>query len=81
MTVLGGADAILFGGGVGENAPRIRAQILSGLNWAGIQMDVAQNNSAVAPARFETTASSVQLWVLPVDESELVAEETRAVLN
>lgn len=81
MTVLGGVDAILFGGGVGENSPQIRARILSGLEWSGIRMDAGQNSRAVAPARFEISGSAVQLWALPVDESELVAEETRAVLN
>lgn len=81
MNVLGGIDAILFGGGVGENAAVIRARILSGLEWAGVRMHEAQNASASAPARFDATGSSAQLWVLPVDESQLVAEETRAALN
>jgi acetate kinase len=81
MSVLGGVDAILFGGGVGENAPAIRARILSGLEWAGVRMHAAQNASAAAPARFDATGSAVQLWALPVDESQLVAEETRAVLR
>ena len=36
LAVLGGADAILFGGGVGEHAPEIRECILAGLEWAGI---------------------------------------------
>jgi acetate kinase len=81
MSVLGGVDAILFGGGVGENAAAIRAQILSGLEWAGVRMHAPQNATAAAPARFDATGSTVQLWVLPVDESQLVAEETRAVLR
>jgi acetate kinase len=81
LAVLGGADAILFGGGVGENAPLIRARILSGLEWAGIQLDTVKNAAAAAPARFDAADSSVQLWALPVDESQLVAEETRAVLG
>jgi acetate kinase len=81
MNVLGGVDAILFGGGVGENAPAIRARILSGLDWAGVRMHAAQNATANAPARFDATGSGAQLWVLPVDESQLVAEESRAVLG
>jgi acetate kinase len=81
MSVLGGVDAILFGGGVGENAAAIRAGILSGFEWAGVRMHEAQNVSSSAPARFDATGSSAQLWVLPVDESQLVAEETRAALS
>jgi acetate kinase len=81
MSVLGGVDAILFGGGVGENGPAIRARILSGLEWAGVRLHAAQNAGAIAPARFDATGSTVQLWALPVDESQLVAEETRAALR
>jgi acetate kinase len=81
MSVLGGVDAILFGGGVGENAPAIRARILSGLEWAGVRLHEAQNAGAHAPARFDATGSMAQLWALPVDESQLVAEETRAALG
>jgi acetate kinase len=81
MSVLGGVDAILFGGGVGENSPEIRARIVSGLEWAGIRLHAAQNAAAVAPSRFDAAGSTVQLWALPVDESQLVAEETRAVIR
>lgn len=81
MAVLGGVDAILMGGGVGENSPQIRAQILSGMEWSGIQVDAMCNSSATAPARFDIRGSAVQLWVIPVDESELIAEETRTVLG
>jgi acetate kinase len=81
MSVLGGVDAILFGGGVGENSPEIRELIVSGLAWDGIRLHAAQNAAAVAPSRFDAAGSTVQLWALPVDESQLVAEETRAVIR
>jgi acetate kinase len=79
LAVLGGADAVLFGGGVGENAPAIREQILRGLQWAGIHIDAEANRSAVGiPARIDTASSGGQgaaIWTLPVDESLRLAEE------
>lgn len=81
LAVLGGADAILFGGGVGENAPAVRAQILHGLEWAGVQLD-EQRNARVRgeEARIATAESRVDVRVLPVDESSILASEARAVL-
>ena len=81
LAVLGGADAILFGGGVGENAPAVRAQILSGLEWAGIAVDATRNAAAVGnEACISTAGSRVAAWVIPVDEARILAEEAVAVL-
>lgn len=43
LAVLGGADALIFGGGVGENEPRLRARILQDLGWAGFALDATAN--------------------------------------
>ncbi|MDP1708174.1 MAG: acetate/propionate family kinase [Gammaproteobacteria bacterium] len=81
LAVLGGADAILFGGGVGEHAAEVRARILAGMEWAGIVVDDAANSVAVgAEARISTHDSSVALWVTPVDEAVILAEEAATVL-
>lgn len=81
LAVLGGADAILFGGGVGENAPAVRAQILHGLEWAGVQLDAQRNAQARGEeARIATAESRVDVRVLPVDESRILASEARALL-
>ena len=46
LAVLGGCDGIVFGGGVGEHVPEVRARILAGLEWAGIELDRAANEAA-----------------------------------
>ncbi len=51
LALLGGADAILFGGGIGERAPQIRARILSGMEWCGIALDDAANEAALGVER------------------------------
>lgn len=81
LAVLGGADGILFGGGVGENAAGVRAAILGGLGWAGIRVDAAAN--AATSGRegcISAPGSPVQAWVVPVDEARVLAHEALAAL-
>jgi acetate kinase len=86
LAVLGGADAVLFGGGVGENAPAVRARILDGMQWAGIHLDAAANTAAVgkesridAPAPDDSTGTGI--WTLPVDEASALATEALRVIG
>ena len=82
LAALGGADAIVFAGGVGENAPEVRAQICRGLEWAGVELDDAANARMVggAEGRVTTDAAGLTAWVIPTDEELLIARDTfRAV--
>jgi acetate kinase len=82
LAVLGGAEAILFGGGVGENAPEIRARVLAGLEWAGIEVDAARNAAPPgSEVRIHSDASRIAAWVIPVDEAMELAREAVAVLQ
>lgn len=81
LAVLGGANAVIFGGGVGENLPAIRERILSGMEWCGIEIDHEQNKLADGLLCVSTAAASVEVWVIPVDEAELLAREAVAVLQ
>lgn len=74
LAVLGGADAILIGGGVGEHAPAIRARLLSGMEWAGIALDSQRNPAATAgDHRISADDSRVEVWSLAVDEASALA--------
>ena len=82
LAVLGGADAIIFGGGIGENAPRIRERVCRGMGWCGLAHDPERNDSAVGvEARISTEDSEVHAYVIPVDEETRIAEETVCCLN
>lgn len=82
LAVLGGADAILFGGGVGENAAAVRAGILDGLDWAGIRLDAAANTAAVGrEGRISAADSRIEAWVIPVDEARILAQEALAAIS
>jgi acetate kinase len=77
MAVLGGADAILFGGGIGENAPQIRARICSGMEWTGLRLDEARNQALVgAGGQISADNSTIQAYVCAVDEERLIARDT-----
>jgi acetate kinase len=80
LAVLGGCDGIAFGGGVGEHVPEVRARILSGLEWAGIEVDQAANREARgSESRISATHGRVSLWVVPVDEELLMVRAALTV--
>jgi acetate kinase len=82
LAALGGADAVVFAGGIGENAAEIRTQICHGLEWAGIELDEAANARMVGgtEGRITTESSRLAVWVIPTDEELLIARDTfRAV--
>ncbi len=80
LAVLGGCDGITFGGGVGEHVPEVRARILSGLEWAGIELDPTANGAARgSESRISAAGSRVTVRVLPVDEELLMVRAALAV--
>jgi acetate kinase len=82
LAAIDGADAIVFAGGIGENAPSVRARICAGLEWLGIHMDDAKNGALEGTeGRFDDARSRVQLWVIPTDEELLIARDTWRVVT
>jgi acetate kinase len=80
LAVLGGCDGITFGGGVGEHVAEVRARILSGLEWAGIELDPAANRAAAGrESRISAAASRVTVRVIPVYEELLMVRAALAV--
>jgi acetate kinase len=81
LAVLGGVDAIVFGGGVGEHSPEIRARILAPLGYAGIRVDESRNRAATAGLHDIGAASSaVRIFSMAVDEGrQLAIEASRLV--
>ena len=83
LAAMNGADAIVFAGGIGENAAEIRARICAGLDWFGIAVDETRNATTVGgrEGRIDAEGSRVQLWVIPTDEELLIARDTFRVLT
>ncbi|MFO0909813.1 MAG: acetate/propionate family kinase [Isosphaeraceae bacterium] len=77
---LGGADAIVFTGGIGENSVRMRNGVCRDLDWFGIELDPERNERGAPERRVSTDSSRVQLWTVPTNEELVVARQTRDLL-
>ncbi len=73
---LGGADAIVFTAGVGENSITTRKQIIDKLACLGIKLDEQRNNVRSEVALISTDDSSVKVYVIPTDEEVMIARDT-----
>jgi acetate kinase len=82
LAVLGGADAIVFTAGVGENVPRIRKGALTGLHRLGIEVDDDRNESSAQGSRVVSVdGSDITVLVVPTDEELAIARQVADVLG
>ena len=82
LAELGGAEAIVFSGGIGENSPEVRRRVCHGLGWLGIELD-PERNAALPPGtegEVGVDGARVRIAVIPTDEERMIARETAAVL-
>lgn len=75
-TILGGADDVVFTGGIGENSPFIRAKICDGLDHLGILLDPKKNLDGEPERKISKENSKVSVYVIPTNEEVIVARET-----
>lgn len=77
LAALGGAEAVVFGGGIGENAPAVRACICADMEWCGLLLDRERNEAAVGrEARISARGARIHAYVIPVNEATVIARET-----
>jgi acetate kinase len=83
LAVLGGLDALVFSGGIGEHSARVRAAATEGLEHLGIELDAERNASASANevCAIEKPGRAVSLLVVPTDEELAIARQTRDLLG
>lgn len=81
IVALGGVDAIVFTGGIGENGVRTREQVCRDLEELGIVVDTARNRVAQGEATFHAEGSRTQLWVIPTNEELIVARQCVELLS
>jgi len=72
--VLQGIDAVVFTAGIGERSPEMRARIVKQCAWLGLALDEAANRAG--GPRISVPRSSVQAWVIPTDEEQMIARHT-----
>ena len=79
---LGGLDHLVFTGGIGENAPEIRARICSGLKHMGIVLDGSKNRQADGASVISEEGSAVKIQIIPTNEEIDIARKSYdAILN
>ncbi len=76
---LGGLDALVFTGGIGENSAEIRARVCRAAAWLGVALDESANQAG--GPRISTADSATAAWVLPTNEELMIARHTRRVLG
>jgi acetate kinase len=77
MAVLGGADAIIFTGGIGENAVEAREEICDGLQALGVMLDPEKNRACQGTEeKISVDGSTSSVWVIPTNEELLIARDT-----
>ena len=79
VAALGGVDAIVFTGGIGENAPPIRERICRDAAWLGVEL-AADANAKGGPC-ISTADSRVAVWVIQTNEELMIARHTRRLLG
>jgi acetate kinase len=80
LLLLGGAEAVVFTGGIGENSARMREAVCANLGWFGIHLDPAKNASAKGEMAIHRGDSRVQLWIMPTNEELVVARQAKELL-
>ena len=76
---LGGLDALVFTGGIGEHATEVRASVCNNAAWLGVRLDEAANRASRAV--ISATGSTVDVLVIPANEEWMIAQHTAAVLG
>lgn len=79
IAAMGGVDAVVFTGGIGENDAHVRAEILRGLAWVGLEIDDAANVSGAS--QLHLPGSRVSAWIIPAEEERQIALDARSVLE
>jgi acetate kinase len=81
LVELGGTDAIVFTGGIGENGVEIRQAVCENLTELGIDLDPQRNQVVRGEGTVHSDSSRVQIWVVPTNEELVVARQTQELLK
>jgi acetate kinase len=79
LSVLSGAEAIVFTGGIGERSPDIRGRICEGFAWAGLALDPERNRTG--EGRISSDGSHLAAYVIATDEERPIAREAARLLG
>ena len=78
---MGGVDALVFTGGIGENDAALRENILENMEFLGIRFDREINRITRDERRISAPDSRVDVWVIPTNEETLIARDTVELIS
>ena len=81
MAAMGGADAIVFTGGIGENSPDVRKACCTNLEFLGIELDESSNTSKEKEKPIHAATSRVKVFVVPTNEELMIALDTMRICD
>jgi acetate kinase len=82
LAALGGAETVIFSGGIGENSPLVREKICAGMEWCGLELDAKANDAlAGADGAISRRGSEVEIFVVHTDEEAIIARETARIVG
>lgn len=78
---MGGLDAIIFTGGIGENSAPVRARICENMQVLGLELDAEKNRTMKGPADISAAGSKARILLVPTNEERMIARETAQVVG
>ncbi len=78
---MGGTDAIVFTGGIGENTPEYRSEVCKNLAFMGVKIDETRNATRGEEIELSTPDSAVKVYVIPTNEELVIARDTKAIVE
>ncbi len=77
---MGGLDAVVFTGGIGENSASVRATVCENMEFLGLELDREKNNTLKGPADISKASGRARILLLPTNEERMIARETVQVV-
>ena len=81
IAALGGLDALVFTGGIGENSIEVRKAVCSNMEYLGIELDLDKNNNPTGEADLSTENSKVRVLRIPTNEELVIAMDTEKIVG
>jgi acetate kinase len=82
LAVVGGAEAVIFSGGIGENSPAVREKISASMDWCGLKLDFTANSlTGGKDGRISAADSRLKAFVVRTDEELIIARETGRLIR
>ena len=81
IVAMGGVDAIVFTGGIGENTPKYRKYVVEQLGFMGVKLDETENGKRAEELEISAADSSVKVYVIPTNEELVIARDTLEIVS